>query len=298
MKAVKIATAAPFKGKHRHGDKSYVRKVLYEIINDFMIGVSVQEVQFVHPSTAISYKMICVRKGLKQRVNYLPNNTTAYWLNYNEKTKKNVLVLFHGGGYVLACTGGHIRFLYSDLVKKTGNKYAVCILAYTLAPERQYPTQLIQASTLINYLISQEQILPCDIVLGGDSAGGNLALALLGHAMHPQPACACPRLLLKEGEMFRAALLISPWVTFDSNSESMIYNEQKDYVCRGSLRKWHEAFLGTAKLDAYNTPLDVPTEWWQEMPAQSILFTGVGMSFLGVILRIWGGRYRFDDLLP
>lgn len=239
-----------------------------------MIGISVREVQFVHPSTATSYKMICVRKGLKQRVNHLPNNTTAYWLNYNEKTKKNVLVWFHGGGYVLACTDGHIRFLYSDLIKKTGNKYAVCILAYTLAPERQYPSQLIQASTLLNYLISQEKISPCDIVLGGDSAGGNLTLGLLGHATHPHPAC--PRLLLKKGEQFRAALLMSPWVTFDSNSESMIYNEMKDYICRRSLRKWHEAFMGTAKLDAYNTPLDAPTEWWQGMPVKSLLFTGGG----------------------
>lgn len=98
---------------------------------------------------------------------------------------------------MLACTGGHIRFLYSDLVRKTGGKYAVIILAYTLAPERQYPMQLIQAATLVNYLISQERIHPRDIVIGGDSADGNLALGLLGHATHPQPAY--PRLMMREG---------------------------------------------------------------------------------------------------
>lgn len=239
-----------------------------------MVGISIQEVQFVHPSTATSYKIYCLRHGLKQRSVHLPNNTSAYWLNYNEKTKKNVLVWFHGGGYVLACTDGHMRFLYSDLIKKTSSKYALCILHYTLAPERQYPFQLTQAATLLNHLLTTENIPAKDIVIGGDSAGGNLALALMGHMAHPHPAC--PRLLLHPGDVFRGCLLMSPWVTFDSGSPSMIANEKKDYICRRSLRKWHEAFMGPAILDAYNTPLDASIEWWSGVPVKSILFTGGG----------------------
>lgn len=34
--------------------------------------------------------------------------------------------------------------------------------------------------------------------------------------------------------------------------------------------------MGTAKLDAYNTPLDAPTEWWQGVPVKGFLFTGGG----------------------
>lgn len=273
-KAVRSVTKVPFKKRYRNSDKTYAQKVFYEILNEFMVGISIQEVQFVHPSTKTSYKMVCLRKGLKQRSIHLPNNTHAHWLNYNEKTKKNVLVWFHGGGYVLPCTDGHIRFLYSDLVKKTSFKYAVCILNYTLAPERQYPFQLTQAATLLNHLLTTEMIPAHNIVIGGDSAGGNLALAIMGHMAHPHPSC--PPLLLPPGSVFRGALLMSPWVTFDSTSPSMVANEKKDYICRRSLRKWHEAFMGSALLDAYNTPLDAPIEWWAGVPVKSIFFTGGG----------------------
>lgn len=218
--------------------------------------------------------MVAVRNALKQQSVKLQHNTEAYWLNYNERTKKNIIIWFHGGGYVLPCTDGHIRFLYSDLVKKLSYKVAICILAYTLAPERQYPTQLVQAATLVNHLLTTECIAPSALTIGGDSAGGNLALALLSHSLHPHPAV--PTLQLPPGQIFKAALLMSPWVTFDSNSPSMVVNEQKDYICRSSLRKWHEAFLGANELDPYTTPLDAETEWWEGLPVKQILFTAGG----------------------
>jgi len=67
---------------------------------------------------------------------------------------------------------------------------------------------------------------------------------------------------------------MSPWVTFDSNSPSMIANEQKDYICRRSLQKWSEAFMGAAQRDAYNNPLDADPEWWEGLPVKQVLFTG------------------------
>lgn len=92
--------------------------------------------------------------------------------------------------------------------------------------------------------------------------------------------------------MFRASLLMSPWVIFDSNSPSMTSNEFKDYICRRSLRKWHEASMGTAKLDAYNTPLDAPVEWWQGVAVKSILFTGGGDELFWSDIEALGAKIQ------
>lgn len=95
-----------------------------------------------------------------------------------------------GGGFALDGDLGHLNFwgndVYPDL--KTANKsVAFLFLEYTLVPYGTYPTQFRQAVEAIKYVIKDLRRSPSEILLGGDSAGGNLCLAVLSHLLSPSP---------------------------------------------------------------------------------------------------------------
>ena len=122
------------------------------------------------------------------------------------------------------------------------------------------------------------------ILLEGDSAGGNLILALLSHISHPHPDPSIPRIDLG-GQKLGNALLISPWVTFDTNASSMKSNARTDYILPGSLKRASGIFLGSAKEDFYNTPLDAPEDWWKDLRTEnlSIIVSDAEILLDGVI---------------
>jgi acetyl esterase/lipase len=83
-----------------------------------------------------------------------------------------VFLYLHGGAYLIGSPATH-RAITAALAKR--GKLAVCALDYRLAPEHRYPAALedsvaaYQALLAAGYLAEQ-------IAIGGDSAGGNLAL--------------------------------------------------------------------------------------------------------------------------
>jgi acetyl esterase/lipase len=107
-------------------------------------------------------------------------------------------------------------------------------------------------------------------VLAGDSAGGNMCLAVLSHLSHPQPSV--PPLDLSE-PLFGAAL-ISPWVTFSQSSSSFTSNLYKDMLPPEALKTWSDAFQGSAPADPFNQPLTAPAGWWKDLKVSEILLTG------------------------
>lgn len=105
----------------------------------------------------------------------------------------------------------------------------VVFLEYALAPEHPYPAQLIQAVAALRYLLDTHSLKPEEIIVGGDSAGGNLVGSLLGHLVKPSPYAAPLDL---HGGQLRAALFVSPWVMMDTDQESFDTNDGKDYIDR------------------------------------------------------------------
>jgi len=100
---------------------------------------------------------------------------------------EQVMLWFHGGAYLIGAPSTH-RGIASQLAKRA--KLAVCVPDYRLAPEHPFPAALDDGLAAYQALLAQgyrgEQIL-----LGGDSAGGNLALGLvlkLKALNHPLPA--------------------------------------------------------------------------------------------------------------
>ncbi len=102
---------------------------------------------------------------------------------------RQMILYFHGGGYVMGNPRTHAAMgLY--LTRKTG--LPVCLPDYRLAPEHPFPAAFEDALAVWDALEARG-IAASDVVLGGDSAGGGLALALLAHLCatdRPRPACA------------------------------------------------------------------------------------------------------------
>ena len=163
---------------------------------------------------------------------------------------------------MLPCTPGHILWL-DDLRKSLGPGVSALLLAYELAPESTYPTQLRQAVELFRYLTETEGRSPADILMGGDSAGGNLTLGLLSHIAHPHPEIA----ELKLNGKIHAAMLISPWCSLTQHhTAAHVRNAERDMFDSRTMSRWAAAFLNSTSPfagDAYSEPVLAGPEWWE-----------------------------------
>lgn len=91
--------------------------------------------------------------------------------------KLPVLLYFHGGGWTFGSINSCGRFC--NAVAADG-RMKVVALDYRLAPEHPYPAGLNDCIDAVGYIITHADELNIDvnrITLGGDSSGGNLALA-------------------------------------------------------------------------------------------------------------------------
>ncbi len=104
----------------------------------------------------------------------LHKSETAGAANESARPRKAVLLL-HGGAYILK-----LMNLYRDMAARysemTGGSDVLC-LDYRLAPEHVFPAALEDALDAWNWLLSKGYKAR-DILVVGDSAGGNLTLAL------------------------------------------------------------------------------------------------------------------------
>lgn len=137
------------------------------------------------------------------------------WVSVNRAhMKKHVLLHCHGGGY---STGScmYARTLTSKLADAASMD--VFCFDYRLAPENPWPAALEDAVKAWNYLMLLGYGAR-DVILTGDSAGGNLALAL--------------SLKLKEEDRLlpRGLVLMSPWTDLTSSGESFVSKEALDPV--------------------------------------------------------------------
>jgi acetyl esterase/lipase len=128
-------------------------------------------------------------------------------------------------------------------------------------PESPFPTQLRQANAALTHLLNKG-IPPENIVVGGDSAGGNLSLQLASHILHSRPSLPPPPALEKP---LAGGLLISPWNPYNVDTPSYAWNNSKDvltvpaFECVVSLAR-----VGiTPDLRHYGEPLLAPPGWWQ-----------------------------------
>jgi len=155
------------------------------------------------------------------------------WASVNRAHMKKYVILYcHGGGYSTgSCLYG--RTLTSKLAATTSMD--VLSFDYRLAPEHPYPAALTDAIKVWDYLMLIGYGAR-DIILVGDSAGGNLALALT--------------LKLKEaGRLLpRGLVLMSPWTDLTSSGESHQTRAGVDPVLsKEYIDRMITAYLGSEK---------------------------------------------------
>lgn len=139
----------------------------------------------------------------------------AEWVVVNRPhVKRNVILYCHGGGYSTG-SAKYARTITSKLALNTSME--VLAFDYRLAPENPYPAALEDAVKAWDYLML------CgygarDIVVAGDSAGGNMALALV-HKLKEE------KRMLPKG-----LVLFSPWTDMTCGGESFLGRRSYDPV--------------------------------------------------------------------
>ncbi|KAJ3059509.1 hypothetical protein HDU99_006316, partial [Rhizoclosmatium hyalinum] len=139
------------------------------------------------------------------------------WFIHDEIMRENTVCLlwFHGGGYVFQNAANGAAHHY-ELLKEFNNsplaideadpakkcrRLVIFSLEYSLAPEAKFPTQLLEAVAAYQWLVSVKSVKK--LVVGGDSAGAHLAIALM-NAVSTQ----LQHILVQP----IASILMAPWV--------------------------------------------------------------------------------------
>jgi acetyl esterase/lipase len=237
--------------------------------------ITIPQSRYINPSTSALYAAYCKGHSITPNTIYVDTNdggkVAAHWLGSSDA--EAVVLYLHGGGYTQPANEGDFRYL-DRLVKDLNNEkgvpsVAVLILAYTLAPEATHPTQLREATAVLAHLATKTDRKPSNIFVSGDSAGGNLALALLSHVSHPHPDVP----VVKLEQPLGGTLLYSPWAGFSTEFASF-GNVKLDMLSPLALRKWAAMFLNKANSadpesdpgpvsgDAYTEACTNPVSWW------------------------------------
>ncbi|MFQ5439056.1 MAG: alpha/beta hydrolase [Paracoccaceae bacterium] len=148
---------------------------------------------------------------LRERIdNELHLNAT--WVAANIPRKRGVILYFHGGGYVMGTPISH-RAMLARLSELTGLR--ALLPDYRLAPEHPFPAAVDDALAAYQCMLNRGYE-PDQIVLGGDSAGGGLMLALL-HMI-------CANDMPRPG----AAFAFSPWTDLTLSGKTLETNARAD----------------------------------------------------------------------
>jgi acetyl esterase/lipase len=121
-----------------------------------------------------------------------------------------LILWLHGGAHVMGSSRTHGRMLAR---LAAGAEVTACLPDFRLAPEHPYPAALDDAEAVWTAL--RETRDAAEIVLGGDSSGGGLMLALLAR-------------LLARGERPAGALAFAPWTDLTGASPSLATNAGAD----------------------------------------------------------------------
>ncbi|CAN9229090.1 unnamed protein product [Alternaria alternata] len=231
--ALQRSVTSPFKGEN--GSNTYFKDVMLAMFRTNLGNLDLAQDRYTNgASSTPTYMQHAEKYKFVPDSIKLPSGTQAHWLGSRS------------GGYVTPCTAGHMLWL-DDFQKSLGPDVSALLLAYDLAPEARYPSQLKQAVELLDYLVHTEGRNPSDLILGGDSAGGNLVLGLLSHLAHPHPR---DRLVIHSVQ----------------DSRAFVTNAQRDMFDARTLSRWASAFLGSDSPfagDFYNEPVLAAPEWWE-----------------------------------
>lgn len=187
-------------------------------------------------ATALAATNLCLSPAGMQYQQIKLGGVTGEEVSASDTTN-GTLLWFHGGGY---CVGSSRtdRAPAGQFSKASGTR--VILPDYRLAPEDPHPAALEDALSVYQALINQQYDLD-KLIIGGDSAGGGLALALaiaLRDRGLPLPT---------------AMVLFSPWVDLRNVLDSHHTRASADpWLTTKMLNNWAAAYCD-------DKPVDLPT---------------------------------------
>ena len=168
------------------------------------------------------------------------DGVSAEWQIVPGASEERVLLYFHGGGMIIQSAYTH-RSLTVALGKVTGMR--VLSIDYRLAPENPFPAGLEDCTKAYQWLLRQG-FKPSNIVIAGDSAGGNLTLTTILN------------LRVKGIPLPKGAVCLSPMTTVDTFD---FPNEETDPILTDvGLFWWIPAYLGIENPVDRRNPLVSP----------------------------------------
>lgn len=207
------------------------------------------------------------------------------WSNVSGSDASRVLMFFHGGGYCSGSIRSHRR-----MVTEAGRSAGMRTLAvgYRLAPEHPFPAAIEDALTAWRFL-RKHGIAASHVVVGGDSAGGGLAVVLTNHlrdAKEEPPGCMW---------------LVSPWTDLTMSGSTLTTKDEVDPIIhKGYLGELAEAYVppGMDRKDPRVSPLyadlkGLPPMLIQVGSAEALLqdatrlAAAAGAADVSVTMEIW-----------
>ncbi|KAJ6593993.1 Alpha/Beta hydrolase protein [Mycena capillaripes] len=168
-----------------------------------------------------------------------PVRLPGYWLHKSGSTiepeaplmpNEKIVYALHGGAYtrLSAHPSDPTAGIARGLLDRVDSVHRTFTIEYRLSStkpfpeENSFPAALIDAISGYNYLVNILHIPASDIIVEGDSAGGNLALAFTRYLVeHPIAALPPPSFLL----------LLSPWAELGTSHS---YPGSSFFTCRDS----------------------------------------------------------------
>jgi acetyl esterase/lipase len=163
--------------------------------------------------------------------NVINDNLKGTWFVPENADSGFSILYLHGGGYSF-----YPRSFYNNLAAliALSARSRLFALDYRLSPEHKFPAQLQDAIRAYEWLLGEGTDAERMIVVG-DSAGGNLALALLlslRSSKLPPPALA---------------ICLSPATDFQGTDTEAPRNPERDWITLGMAMQWADWFCSPAQ---------------------------------------------------
>ncbi|KAF2009025.1 putative epsilon-lactone hydrolase, partial [Aaosphaeria arxii CBS 175.79] len=280
------AITGPFRG--RKGSDTLQHHIIQACVKKLTTRFSPVQLQYMFRSYNDIYVKYCEKHRIAPHFVTTANGGTGFWIG--NVSAQYIFVNFHGGGFAMDATKSYLEFwpsIQKDLAARNIDT-AWYYPTYTLTPHASYPVQFKEAVEALRYIVEDLGRQPSDIVLIGDSAGASCCLALLSHLNHP-----CQDLPpLQIDQPLKAAVLMSPWVSFSQDWPSCANNAHKDIDAPAVTELWSEMFLNGTKSNAYTEAVLAPDEWWKETPVeQTLVLAGEDEVLLDAIIA-WYRKYQ------
>src|SRR3954467_547180 len=192
----------------------------------------------------------------------------AEWVDAPGCDPSRAVLFLHGGGYAIGSINTHRRLTY-NISAASGAR--VLLIDYRLAPEHPFPAAVEDAAKAWRWLL-QQGVAANKLAIGGDAAGGGLAIAALVNLRDQKlglPACA---------------VAISPWVDLEGLGNSITARAARDPMVGKDGLLWMARMYLNGK-DA-KTPLAAPLHADLKGLPPTLVQVGTAETLLDDAIRI------------